>query len=210
MIWLLERLGEPTAEHKSYIFVHSEHKTASLYVVSPSDVNRVLQESDFDAEVWPLRHMSIGILKQHFPHLMRPSSGAGRSPLDEQAQHGPQIHANNYARDDIQWSTGSTVVDSERQMAVSHALQYLYELIPSYDLIRPQHSDQALMNVLHALWTARGLVERKNPGYDILSKNTESERKAYVDSIACHIPFLPFLGKCVSVSVTFRLFHKST
>jgi hypothetical protein len=205
VIRLLERLGEPTAEHKSYVFVRSERKAAGSYVLSPSNVNQVLRESDFKAEVRPLRHVAIGILKRHFPHLMRPSD-EGRSPLDKQAQHSPRIHADHYARDEIQRSTGSTVIDSEQQMAVSHGLQHLYELIPSYDLIR----SQASTNMLHALWTARDLVERKNPGYDILSKNTQSERKTYVDSIACRIPFLPFLRERVSVSVAIWFFRKSS
>jgi hypothetical protein len=197
-IRLLEYLNRGTAEHKAYIFVHMKEMRNHSCVLRPCDVNQVCRESDLNVEVRPLRNITIGIIKRHFPHLNRPSR-LNQSPLDGQAQHGPWLTITRYARDNM-----PTHLD-EKQLAVSYSLQYLWGIVLPNDLTQFIAGDgsNARKSSLHALWTARNLVEQSTPGYGMLRQAGVEERKAHAKTLRDEKPFLPFLRAPLSV----RPFH---
>lgn len=169
-IRMLEELQVPVLDYAIYICVDNTKRTTGFLrspLYNTTDVNRLLIKSDFGAETRVLRHVAIGILRQHFPELMRVSK-PGDAPGDRQSQHKFFTGLVNYARDETLQGTGGSAQDCEQQLAVSYAIQEIYGLLsttgygPMSNVI-----DDIDKYKNYALATARLLVAKQDPGYSL-------------------------------------------
>lgn len=202
-IWILETLHIPAEQHKSHIFAHMTTRNKQSYLFSMTDVNNIVRKSDLKMELRPLRHAQIGIVKRHFPDLMR-SAQSGESPCNRQSQHTGQTTRQCYAIDEMEHVTGYSTENCQEQLAVSHAFHYLWCLIPSYAKIRAPFLERDWdKNRMHALWVARDLVMGAR-GYNLgmLSKENLVNR---VNDILLRRPFLPSLSSPSPPVGCFRL-----
>lgn len=184
-ILLMNKLKVPTDEHHHYIFVDTKKKPQhASSIFNTSTINNILIHNttpELAYESRAYRHIMQSIIDHHFAHLhIDTVSTLIADAGNGMAQHTPETHANNYARDKASQATGIPLSERNKQFAISGAFHSWFGFTPEQSsnwstMVNYRPSEDVNLHRRLALDTARRLVI-ENYGLPVGTKESCADR----------------------------------